>query len=271
MRLPERTSGCSDEFPAQRSLSGRFPDPEPPGLAVLPPGVRPRLDPWYAGLGAEVLAVGPSVAAFAIALSVGGIDELRDPLRPFLRWRVGLRWWAMAVFGVVLLHLAGLSASLALGGEMPPITMIREELHRLPLNLVLVVPAPWNGPVGEEFGWRGFALPRLQDKHGPLVASPILGTAWGILHLPTFFAPTGVLGALYATLGMGFIVPYTATTIANSIITTWLTTGPVAAPWSPGSSGTPRPASGRRSCSAIRRCRLLATGHTCRPSSRTST
>jgi membrane protease YdiL (CAAX protease family) len=43
------------------------------------------------------------------------------------------------------------------------------------------------GPVNEEPGWRGFALPRLQAQFGPVVGSILLGTLWAGWHLPLFF------------------------------------------------------------------------------------
>lgn len=178
--------------------------------------------PWYAGIAAEVLTIGPSLAAFIVVLMVSGRSGLINLLRPFIRWRAGLGWWGIAIFGMAGIFLMGLGVHLVLGGEAPPFIMIRDELSLIPLYLVMVVLMPWNGPVGEEFGWRGFALPRLQNAYGPLVASLVIGTVWGIWHLPTFFAPLGVLSALTTALGIGFILPYTITTIASSIFITWL-------------------------------------------------
>jgi len=178
--------------------------------------------PWYAGIAPEVMTMGPSIAAFIIVLIIGGWRGFVELVRPFARWRVGLRLWGIAVLGTAVLYLIGLGVHLILGGELPPFIMLRDELNLIPLYLIMVVLMPWNGPVGEEFGWRGFALPRLQNKYGPLAASLVIGTIWGIWHLPTFFAPQGVIGAIAATVGMGFIIPYTLGTIANSIFMTWL-------------------------------------------------
>lgn len=178
--------------------------------------------PWYAGIAPELMTMGPSIAAFIIVLIAGGRRGFVDLLRPFGRWRASLGLWGIAVLGTAVLYLLGLGVHLLLGGEPPPFIMIREELNLLPLYLVMVVLMPWNGPVGEEFGWRGFALPRLQRRFGPLAASLIIGAIWGVWHLPGFFAPQGVIGAITETVGMGFILLYTLGTIANSIFMTWL-------------------------------------------------
>jgi membrane protease YdiL (CAAX protease family) len=178
--------------------------------------------PWYAGIAPEVMAMGPSIAAFIIVLILGGWRGFVDLLKPFGRWRASLGLWGLAIFGPGILYLIGLGVHLLMGGEAPPFIMIREELNLLPLYLVLVVLMPFNGPIGEEFGWRGYALPKLQSKYGPLIASLVIGAIWGIWHLPDFFAPLGVISALATALGMGFLIPYTLGTIANSIFMTWL-------------------------------------------------
>jgi membrane protease YdiL (CAAX protease family) len=178
--------------------------------------------PWYAGIAPEVMTMGPSLAAFIVVLIIGGKDGFVDLIRPFGRWRTSLKLWAAAIFGPAVFYLIGMGVYLLLGGEAPPFIMIKEELNLIPLYLVMVVLMPWNGPVGEEFGWRGFAFPKLQAKYGPLVASLLIGAIWGFWHLPTFFAPLGVVGQLTQSIGKVFILLYALGTIANSIFMTWL-------------------------------------------------
>lgn len=68
------------------------------------------------------------------------------------------------------------------------------------------------GPLGEEFGWRGFALPRLEHRFGPIVGTIVLAIFWASWHLPLFFkrgwttAPFWVYFLLVASLGFIFTV-----------------------------------------------------------------
>lgn len=178
--------------------------------------------PWYAGIAREMLIVGPSIAAFIIVIFTDGKNGLTDLLRPFLRWRASASLWLIALFGTAVLFLIGVGIYMLLGGNAPPFFMIRQEYYLLPVYLFLVVLMPLNGPVGEEFGWRGFAQPRLQSAHGPLIASVVIGTVWGIWHLPELLETSGVLGSLTAKIGLGFIVLYTLGNIASSVYITWL-------------------------------------------------
>ena len=178
--------------------------------------------PWYAGIAPEVLAWGPSVAAFIVVAYIGGKRGLLDFLRPFGHWHVGFKFWGIAIFGPAFLFLIGLGVYLLLGGEAPPFTMIRTELHLIPLYLVLVVLMPWNGPVGEEFSWRGFALPKLQPIC-PADCQPRHRHRVGCMASPRILRSVGRAWALASSMGVvSFMLVYTLGTIANSVYMTWL-------------------------------------------------
>ena len=73
------------------------------------------------------------------------------------------------------------------------------------------------GPIAEELGWRGFALPRLQARIGALAAGLVIGVAWGLWHLPFFLFGEGasVVG------GMPFVW-YVLLIVAWSVLMTWV-------------------------------------------------
>lgn len=79
------------------------------------------------------------------------------------------------------------------------------------------------GPLGEELGWRGFALPRLQAQHSALRASLQLGLAWGLWHAPIYFIPgTGQYEMAQEGQLLFSFISFIVWTLALSILLTWL-------------------------------------------------
>jgi uncharacterized protein len=118
---------------------------------------------------------GPALAAALVAWRTG---RLREWAGGIVRWRVPARWWAVAlgvpvafgavvnlVFGVVGVDAVDLSLLPARAVSYPP---------------VLVVLSIVGGGLNEEPGWRGFALPRLQERLSALRATVFLGVAWAV-------------------------------------------------------------------------------------------
>jgi uncharacterized protein len=120
-------------------------------------------------------ALGPSLAAFTIAAR-------RNQLRGvFSRWRTNPIWIVLGLCIPLAVQLPATSIEVALGGQpahwfYPPVR---------PEHFAALVMFPF----GEEFGWRGFAYPRLEQRYGPVIGSLILGSVWGLWHLGMMFGP----------------------------------------------------------------------------------
>ncbi len=128
-------------------------------------------------------ALSSSLAAIILVVVEGRRGGLRELLSRFLIWRVGLQWWAFVLLFAVIPSVAGLYLFDLLGGPpvdwsgLPPLYTV------LPMFILYTIAAG----IGEEFGWRGFLLPRLQTRHNALVSSLIVGVIWAIWHIPMFF------------------------------------------------------------------------------------
>lgn len=164
----------------------------------------------------------PAIAALVLSAREGGRRGVATFLGSVLRWRVPLRWYAAALLLPPAVSAAGLAGHALLGGRLPD--------YPVPLPPELAGPAGGSAPaatyvallvlfavgsLGEELGWRGFALPRLQRTHGALGASLIIGVVWAVWHLPLFLMP----GTSQAQISFAVYLP---STIAWSIVFTWV-------------------------------------------------
>jgi uncharacterized protein len=121
---------------------------------------------------------GPFAAAAVVTRAAG--RSIRDWLRSSMRWRVPLRWYALAIGFPVALALVA-SAEIALAGEELDFGLVGERVASF-LPLLLFCLLLNGGP--EEPGWRGFGLPKLQERFSPVRATIVLGSLWGGWHLP---------------------------------------------------------------------------------------
>jgi membrane protease YdiL (CAAX protease family) len=129
--------------------------------------------------------VGPFLSAFIMTGITEGRLGMSRLLRQLVLRRVSFKWYLFALIGLPaimvlsVIFLPGVLTSFqGLAGLAP-----------LPMIALFVYIFFLGGPLGEEPGWRGFALPRLQGRFGSLVGSLILGPIWAFWHLPIFWIP----------------------------------------------------------------------------------
>lgn len=170
--------------------------------------------PWISG-GKGIFVFGPSIAGVITIALVSGKEGLHDLIQRALKWNVGWKWWLVALFLPALLTLIALGINLIMGAKVPPFTFIKTEWYWLPIFFLITI---IGGPLGEEFGWRGFMLPHLQQKMKPWLASIIIGLAWGLWHLPQFFNPA----AVHYELGLVRLPLYVLAEVGLATLMTWV-------------------------------------------------
>lgn len=155
----------------------------------------------------------PTLTALFLTWRYAGAGELRRLLRKALVWRVSLIWYVIAIFGPALEMLLAMGGHVLLGGTAPDYVPLGVRWLIVPVNFVLVLLI--GGPLGEEFGWRGLALPALEARLSPLWASLLLGILWAVWHLPLFFIAASAQHSL--PFGLYFLL-----TLPVSILITWV-------------------------------------------------
>lgn len=127
---------------------------------------------------------GPSLAGLIVVTAFSSRREQRDWIARSINWRMDWRWFALSFLLPPAIMLVAVYIDLSLGGAFTPSIAVGQ-LPLLILNFALVLVI--GGPLGEEFGWRGYAMPALQARVGWRLASLIIGVVWGVWHLPLFF------------------------------------------------------------------------------------
>jgi membrane protease YdiL (CAAX protease family) len=162
---------------------------------------------------------GPAFAAILVVGVNEGRRGLTDLVSRLFLWRVGIRWYLVALLlipavGLVMAVIVVLAGGLT--SALPDAAYWRSTAGH---HLLVWAAGTLIGAVvawGEELGWRGFALPRLQIQGPPLVASLILGTVWGLWHF------NGLVRGSAARYGTLDIPLFVGGTISVSVIYTWL-------------------------------------------------
>jgi uncharacterized protein len=145
-------------------------------------GIAPFYRPYFLVL-SIFFAIGPALAAAIVSQVAQGKTGVQNLLKGLIRWRVGLVWYIVAVLGSAVLFLAAQVVTKLLGLPVtiavPPVELSPYVIFGFGVNFF--------ANTCEEIGWRGFALPRLQKRYNALLATLIVGTLWGLWHLPLIF------------------------------------------------------------------------------------
>jgi len=175
------------------------------------------------GLPASLIGLGgfgPAISAFIVLAITPGTPGILSLLRSIVHWRVGVRWYLLALLGVPLLNLF---AYLVVPGTLsdfvaPDSRLLRVYLSEMAMSLTIGI-----APLWEEVGWRGFALPCIQRLYGPVRGTLILGALWGFWHLPFFFGPLAQTGPDSTWLGATIaLVEFSIGLTGLSVVMTWI-------------------------------------------------
>lgn len=159
---------------------------------------------------------GPTLAAFVVTAAQSGKPGVKQLLRRYVQVKVGLAWYTLLLVGYPLLIIGALCVA---SGNLSPLTGL---LTHWPTVLSVYLPAVLFNfifpALGEEPGWRGFALPQLQNQSGPLVASLVLGAIHAIWHLPVYIVP-GMMQA--GSFDLITFVANSLAIVAATVVWTW--------------------------------------------------
>ena len=155
---------------------------------------------------------GPSLAAFLLVWRADGAAGARQLLVRAFDVRIAPRWLLPTLLLPPTLAAVARVLDASAGGALPPAPLLDRPWAILPTFAFILL---LQGPVPEEFGWRGYALDPLQARWGVLTAGLGLGVVWGLWHLPLFFLPAAGISVLP-------FGPWFTQVVASSVLVTGL-------------------------------------------------
>lgn len=176
--------------------------------------------PGWPGILTFLNNLGPAISAMIVVGMVAGSEGVRQLLEPLRKWRVGINWYFIVLLGpalsmIISIILYGLMGS---GNGMSDVINFFLLFGKQILPLILIFFYQFIIIWGEEIGWRGYALPKLQQKMHPIIASVLLGLLWGFWHLPLFW----FAGFVHQQMGLPFFI---LATVGYSMLYTWIYNG----------------------------------------------
>lgn len=161
----------------------------------------------------------PTIAATFLSFARQSWTGLGSLYGRLVRWRFGLKWYALVLLGIPLV---GWIVARITGAS--PLKEANTTAEFLWLLFYILI----TGPLCEELGWRGFALPRLLQRFSPFTASLILGVIWGVWHLPAFFVggmvqagmslPLFLLNALLLSVFVTWVFQHTGGSVLITVL-----------------------------------------------------
>ena len=163
-----------------------------------------------------IAAYAPFLAAIITTLVYEGRAGLWTWLKSVFKWRIPFVWYliggVLINFLFVALHIGLyilLGGQIVLAGGDPPWYS-----YLVTFPIIVLINFPFGSGLGEEAGWRGFALPKLLERYSPAVASIILGVLWGLWHTPALLMSSWE-GSSQGLLLFVYVIPLT-------MIMTWV-------------------------------------------------
>ncbi|HHV98475.1 MAG TPA: CPBP family intramembrane metalloprotease [Clostridiaceae bacterium] len=157
----------------------------------------------------------PSIAGFFFTYIFGGKAEVHSLLKSLLNMHISVKW---LLFIFLVMPVVSAVSCLVFYLSVSTLPQMQFSPWFIPIAFVYIL--IFMGPLGEEAGWRGFALKKMLEYLSPLKAAVLLGIVWSFWHLPLFFINGTTQNALTSFGSIPAILGYALYTVMISVLIT---------------------------------------------------